>query len=492
MIINLKAVGVAIVVFAMVVAALATGGGAAAHSDKPGEIEPDSAHDDVDLDPGRFADNLEAVARSRARFGFDASDALVKELANDKEAIARGADWGFPATEAEAKEMVTRLDLQETSQPVFDVAAKLAPETFAGVWMDVATGSIVASYTDLGENRRVADERLAELTGVAKYRDRVRIESQEFTLAELDRVFSDLRAERLQGSSYQVAGLRVGSVSLQPMKNRIFISIEPVDLARVDGTDAAAEALGRHLGVSSKMFVVDEYTGEEELGAARGGHRIGTGANGAVSNSGGCSVAGHVSNSSGNFFVVTAGHCAGSAVPEVMRHTQSGLAGNTLHNPQFYKQVSNWEVNGTTANPTNADVQIMRHGWPSWTPQPSRQIANWHGNDYRLQSVVQPGDIFDRVGDLVCQAGHNTGGISHCGAIDSVEWDCGSHIDMRQVDLTVVGGDSGGTVYSLRTSNRKRIAGVVEGLCSGDSRYTFQADALAAVPGTFSWYKFGN
>lgn len=130
----------------------------------------------------------------------------------------------------------------------------------------------------------------------------------------------------------------------------------------------------------------------------------------------------------------------------------------------------------------------MRHGWPNYHEQPSKNVAYWFGKDYRLNGVIAAGSPGDRVGDTVCQAGHKTAGTNHCGQIISVDWDCSGHTGMRQTDYSSTGGDSGATVYRFVGGKKRQIAGLHEGKCGGDPRYTFQQNAINALPGTVAWY----
>lgn len=219
----------------------------------------DDDAEDTTFDPERLPLPVDQVAIGRERFGLDTSPEVLSRIANDLEAVLRGGDRGFPISEQEAAELETRLDLQATSEPVFEVASQLAPEQFSGVWVDMAIGQIVVAFTDDPQSHT---ERLVELQKVAKYPDRIRIEQTRFTLAELDLTFERLREARLVGDQV-VAGIEVSSVAVHMMRNVIHVAV-------VGDSAVAATALAAYLEVDGEILEIDTFTGEVEVSKPRG------------------------------------------------------------------------------------------------------------------------------------------------------------------------------------------------------------------------------
>lgn len=468
----------------------------AAGASEPDDAGPDPAflHDErTDHDHSHEEEDLisvderplgeikpEDVAAARARFGLSTEASLVSRMTSDKGALDRGADWGVPLTEDELAEMLERDAMAGQSQPVFDMAADLAPGAFGGAWIDAKEGVVVVSYTD---DARLQDDRLARLREVSTHPDRIRIVQHKYTLEELhdglDRLY-DIPAIA------KATGIDVLGVTVQHQFDRLTVSATnpPKD---------ADSVIAEETGVLADMIYVEHQEPIVLDNAPRGGHRIQdpTGL--------GCSTGAHATNAAGIVFLVTAGHCDNTG-----HHTNGGIAGTATHGATFFVTNSIFEKLGPI------DAQAMRHGWPAYQPAPTGLVKRWAaGRDYRLVSAVPPptppngGQPGDRVGDTVCQAGHRTMGVGHCGPILSTTGTCWAvivlpngaivsinFVNRRNADYGRTGGDSGATVYykhsSPSLSRDRQLAGIHSGEgCGGaPAGYSFQGDVLQQLPFT--------
>jgi len=285
------------------------------------------------------------------------------------------------------------------SDPVFKLAPTLAPQAFGGAWVDIPNGRIVVAYTDDGD----FDRRLAQLSDeFSEHPNRVTVVRHRHTLAALEDA-----QEVLWSVRGRVADLRVEGVRLQPQFDRLEVLV-----AEPARKDVAAEP-GRAFGVDPSMLHVVEYLGEEEDNAPRGGHALTS-----------CSVGAHAKDQSGDVYLVTAGHCSNNR-----QHRTSGAVGGALHGPYFQVIANEYEMDSGPV-----DARAMIHGWPTYQPQPRSLVKRWAaGRDYRLVAGVGQSAVGDRIGDIVCHAGANTGGINHCGAITSVNSNYVDHFGMRDV-----------------------------------------------------------
>jgi len=353
-----------------------------------------------------FSDaEVQAFARARGSVGLNDDLGVVQALALDPAAITRGAQLGFPITELEQSELATRLDVQQGSASVLAAARDLSPETYSGGWLDLANGTINVAYTDFD----VDDHRLEALRAAARRPDAVRIHRFRFTEAQLaettDLAFSARAELAAQGLAVQ------GSMQLE-QSNSVLVFIE-------DPASDATQRLASAMEVDPAMLRVEPYTGEVAAGAPLGGHALRP-----TSGSGWCSSGafGYVTGPFGTFpYLVTAGHC-----PNLMKHTNGGGPGGGLHNPAFS---TNTETDYGSVDAQKMDIG----GVPPYAV--TTLVEGWGTGDFRLVSAAGYHGDFDINGAMVCHAGATTQGAGNCATINSNNFNCGSHWDMRRTTV---------------------------------------------------------
>lgn len=405
--------------------------------------EPENA------DEAELTEYAAVAARSRIAFGLDGDPELVRTLAVDPEAIERGGGIGFPVAENELADLRNRLDVQEGSGAVFAHAERTSPQTYAGGWIDVREGAIVVAFTDDGSGR------MSDLQSVARRPDAIRIVTARFSLAEVSTA-TDLIWESADLAA--AAGIEIGATALNQRTNQVEVSVRDV-------TVATAGALAQVYSVPVDLLAVDEFVADEvEENAPLGGHSIQTCSSGAFA---------YIDTVYGRApYLVTAGHCASS-----LRHNSSGIPDTATHDPTF---TVNREVNAGAA-----DGQKMNLGPSPWFT--TTQVEGWQVGDFTITSGAAYHGDFDQDGAVVCQAGSRTRGAANCGEITSVQFNCGSHTNMRRVTYNSMGGDSGATVYGFTFLTGVPLAGIHEGYCNNARRYTFHTNLFSPLD-IDGWY----
>ena len=189
------------------------------------------------VDPILPADLAEAI-RFRSEFGLRADEAYVRGLFADPTAIG---DFGVPLLPAEAIELRSRASAAADVARVVRTYGEMVPDSYAGVYIDAATGTAYGLFTaDVPAARSAIT---AQISPVARFSAL----PARFTLAQLKATLAVAGSDETQAWLKSIgAPFRAGSVRIA----------ENVVWLLLDGVPGDVGAISRHLGVEPGMLRV--------------------------------------------------------------------------------------------------------------------------------------------------------------------------------------------------------------------------------------------
>jgi hypothetical protein len=158
----------------------------------------------------RLADAI----RLRERLGLSTDERWVRTLSLDAEAIARGlgtSGYGFPLTDAELRTLEGRARNANAVTQTITAYAADHPDTWAGLYIDTTTGTVVARFTGDLALHRAAFAR--SLHAGARYE----VAPATWTKAELDVLGDRVRAEE---PWFATVGARLTGSGMNIVDNR--------------------------------------------------------------------------------------------------------------------------------------------------------------------------------------------------------------------------------------------------------------------------------
>lgn len=184
-----------------------------------------------DVSPTRPSDEIrfEVAIRLRSRLGLSTAEDFVRALARDSDAIARGlssSGYGFPLTEAELRLLEGRARDVKAVKQVMNTYAADHPESWAGMFVQTATGVVVARFTGELPTHRAALARLLHVDA------RYEVQPARWTKVELDSLADRVRAEELWFRSVdaQLTGSGTDIISNQTL---IYVRSNRADIGQI-------------------------------------------------------------------------------------------------------------------------------------------------------------------------------------------------------------------------------------------------------------------
>lgn len=360
------------------------------------------------------------------------------------EIAAFAADVGISMDEA-----AKRLDWQNRSGWLLDIAPQELGAAYGGVWIDVNDGNRVkvavapsaveragfVANTAQGrsEAMRAKAVSLIEWVGVEDGADVVEV---RHSLAQLHEANRWIASELVDLASPQISG------GLRTDLNAVEISIlkgAGLDEDETAFLDEATERYGQliEFGEFEETMNVDACVGDYCDTPLRAGVRI--------NNSGrGCTGA-FVAKSRVNneFYQFTAGHCVEDGFGDTW---STRFSNNSLHN---IGSVHNSNFGGS-----QGDIAIMRvNNAPGWFGGSKNRVfvRAQAGETVRNETYRISGTTTSKIGDRVCLSGVTTG--TDCGTVQAlgqtVTYSGGTTVaNMARASYCRAGGDSGGPIYA--------------------------------------------
>lgn len=169
----------------------------------------------ADIATSTGGDITQAIA-FRTAFGLNASPTYVARL------LAEGgnnAEWGVPLTADEAADLDHRASVAREKVAV-EGDLELDP-AFAGLYTDQVRGGVIVVRLT-----RITDATLSTISKEMPLDAKWEIEPATFTMAELEAKQDDISASHDELSD---SGVKVSWVSVDPIKNRVHVGIDPYD-----------------------------------------------------------------------------------------------------------------------------------------------------------------------------------------------------------------------------------------------------------------------
>lgn len=165
--------------------------------------------------PSRVATSIEV----RRRLGLEAAAAVVAALEADPTAVERGLSsrFGIALTEAELAAIERRPRGQRSVEAAIDAYGHDRPDTYAGRYVDEATGQVVALF--VGDHT----PHLEALGRLLHPRARYRVEHARWTEERLREVVDDVQAS---DSWFRARDTRLTGWSVDVRKNRVIIGVD--------------------------------------------------------------------------------------------------------------------------------------------------------------------------------------------------------------------------------------------------------------------------
>jgi hypothetical protein len=188
-------------------------------------------------DPIPSAALAEAI-RFRSEFGLRADDAYVREVFADPSATS---DFGVPLLPAELIELRRRASAAADVARVVRTYGATVPDTYAGEYIDAATGNVYGLFTaDVFGARAAITAQLSPLAQFTALPAR-------FTLQQLTSALADAGSDETQAWLRSIgAPLRSGSVRISDNVVRLVLGGMPADV----------DEISRRLGVDRSMLVI--------------------------------------------------------------------------------------------------------------------------------------------------------------------------------------------------------------------------------------------
>nr|WP_237178971.1 trypsin-like serine protease [Paenibacillus sp. MMS18-CY102] len=380
---------------------------------------------------------IEKAKMFREKFGLNNDKDYVEKLEKDSKSKE---EFGVALTVEEEKEIYRRIKIQEEDYP--KIKEKMKEYKVRGdiVYIDQKDGGkINIGLKDL--NASASKIAISEID--KEFSGKTKFFQAKYSEQELDQYVSGVWAKKAE---IKQQGIGLISVSTDVINQTVIVGLADLD----SQTQHILTSLLPEIPISIMKVEAPQDT------AVRGGEKI-------ISTSGSsCSVGFGAKDSSGQYYVITAGHCSRDY--------------NVTTGKGTYKSGEGWNYSGTY-------LGFASSHWSYYGLSDSMGIAvtsvtvkemNLNGGLRTITSFQDSAN--DVVGQLVCKTGYVTGAT--CGTLKSrnvgYDIDGSTFFNLRGDDTYSDHGDSGGTVYS-----NSMVLGITKGSGGGYSHVYSQVENVA-------------
>lgn len=370
-----------------------------------------------------ISEEIKEMIELRKEFGLE-HNALNLSNLMDKKQLKPSEYLNIPLTVEEELEISTRIEMQEKHLPDFkkQINTVLDSSEFAGLFIDQAAGGIVkVGLTDKANDKSAKKEKLKS---IFPNKNRIEFFEAKVSLNQLDDTHEQV-AKKI--TEFAEQGIVITGINTDIINNRVEIGVEKLSS---ENERILLDFLG---SAASYTLLLEEKVSTPTsrnvwYGDMQAGLRIvnSTRATACTSNIG-------ITDGYGQYYVLTAGHCA----ILYQKFTQGGTTIGQVERHTGY-------------NGTNADAMAIR------VPKSYANTFAYLNYSKQRRFTATQSTSSDSVGEIVYMSGISSGVKS--GRITSLNYTAyypnhgkGTYYKQRLASYPTVGGDSGGPVYTSTT-----------------------------------------
>lgn len=370
-----------------------------------------------------MSEEINEMIKVRKEFGLNQDASNLNRLINKKE-LKPSKYLSVPLTEEEEQEISNRIEMQEKHLPAFNkhINTVLNSNEFGGLFIDQTAGGIVkVGLTEKANDKSAKKEKLKSLF---PDKDRIEFFEAKVSLNQLDDTHEQV-AKKI--TEFAEQGIVITGINTDIINNRVEIGVENLSS---ENESTLLDFLG---SAASYTLLIEEKASTATnrniwYGDMQAGLRIVNSTRGSA-----CTSNIGITDGTGLYYVLTAGHCA----TLYQKFTQGGTTIGQVERHTGY-------------NGTNADAMAIR------VPKSYANTFAYLGSSKAIRFTATQPTNADWVGEIVYMSGISSGVKS--GRITSLNYTAyypnsgkGTYFKQRLASYPTVGGDSGGPVYTART-----------------------------------------